>query len=91
MQGGNGKVVLGLGGYGAGVAQDTHHLEGKGERRMLEIWKIEDQSIDRVEGKYFFSANIEPSWHFTVKMPIEIHHFNFEIGKGKNFPHRFFF
>lgn len=30
MQGGNGKVVLGLGGYGAGVAQDTHHLGGKG-------------------------------------------------------------
>lgn len=54
MQGGNGKVVLGLGGYGAGVTQDTHHLGGKRERRMLEIWKIEDQSIDRVEGKYFF-------------------------------------
>lgn len=26
---------------------------------MLEIWKIEDQSIDRVEGKYFFPANIQ--------------------------------
>ncbi len=24
-------------------------------------------------------------------MPIEIHHFNFEIGKGKNFPIFFFF
>lgn len=53
---------------------------------MLEIWKIEDQSIDRVEGKYFFFASIVPSQHFTVKMPIEIHHFNFEIGKGRNFP-----
>lgn len=29
MQGGNGKVVLGLGGYGAGVTQDTHHLGGR--------------------------------------------------------------
>lgn len=28
MQGGNGKVVLGLRGYGTGVAQDTHHLDG---------------------------------------------------------------
>lgn len=56
MQGGNGKVVLGLGGYSARVAQDTHHLGGKGKRRMLEIWKIEDQSTDRVEGKYFFSC-----------------------------------
>ena len=27
----------------------------RGEQRMLYIWKIEDQSIDRVEGKYFFS------------------------------------
>lgn len=63
---------------------------GKGERRMLEIWEIEDQSIDRVEGKYFFSpANIVPPEHFTVKTAIEIHHFNFEMGKGKNFP--FFF
>lgn len=34
----------------------------------------------------FFSANIEPSWHFTVQMAIEIHHFNFEIGKRENFP-----
>lgn len=56
MQGGNREVVLGLGGYSAGVTQDTHHLGGKGEWRMLEIWKIEDQSIDRVEGKYFFSC-----------------------------------
>lgn len=54
MQGGNGKVVLGLGGYSTRVTQDTHHLEGRGGKRMLETWKIEDQSIDRVEGKYFF-------------------------------------
>lgn len=27
---------------------------GGGGKRMLETWKIEDQSIDRVEGKYFF-------------------------------------
>lgn len=53
---------------------------------MLEIWKIEDQSIDRVDRKYIFSANIEPSCHFTVQMAIEIHHFNFEIGKRENFP-----
>lgn len=53
---------------------------------MLEIWKIEDQSIDRVDRKYIFSANIEPSWHFTVQMAIEIHHFNFEIRKRENFP-----
>lgn len=87
MQGGNGKVVLGLGGYSTRVTQDTHHLEGRGGKRMLETWKIEDQSIDRVEGKYFFFfASIVPSQHFTVKMPIEIHHFNFEIGKGRNFP-----
>lgn len=61
MQGGNRKVVLGLGGYCAGVTQDTHHLGVKGKRRMLEIWKIEDQSIDRVKGKVHFSANIVPS------------------------------
>lgn len=58
---------------------------------MLEIWKIEDQSIDRVEGKYFFPANIEPSQLFTVKMPIEICHLNFEIGNGKTSPIFFFF
>lgn len=53
--------MLGLGGYGAGVAQDAHHLEeeeeeGGGEargQRMLEIWKIEDQSADRAEEKHF--------------------------------------
>lgn len=30
---------------------------GEGER-MLETWKIEDQSIDRVEGKYFFFLQV---------------------------------
>lgn len=34
----------------------------------------------------FFPASILPSQHFTVKMPIEIHYFNFEIGTGRNFP-----
>lgn len=55
------------------------------------IWKIEDQSTDRVMGKYFFIANIAPSQHFTVKRPKEIHNFNFEIGKWTNFPVLFFF
>lgn len=85
------KSCWGWEGTALGLLRILITWRGKGERRMLEIWKIEDQSIDRVEGKYFFSANIEPSWHFTVKMPIEIHHFNFEIGKGKNFPIFFFF
>ena len=31
------------------------------ERRMLEIWKIEDQSTYRVEGKFIFPENIVPS------------------------------
>ena len=52
MQRGNGKVVLGLRGYSAWVTQDTHHLEGTGERTM----KREDQSIEKVEEKHFFSC-----------------------------------
>lgn len=48
--------MLGLRGYGTGVAQDTHHLGEEGERgwKMLEIWKIEDQSTDRFEEITFF-------------------------------------
>lgn len=47
--------MLRLGGYGTRVAQDTHHLGGMeaGGQRMLEIWKIEDQSADRAEEKHF--------------------------------------
>lgn len=90
MQGRNGEIVLGLGGYGTGVAQDTHHLQGeKGDQRMLEIWKIEDQSIDRIEGKHIFPCKYRAilALHRTDanrKTPFQL--WNREYGK---LPHPF--
>lgn len=67
MQGRNGEVVLGLGGYGTGVAQDTHHLgEGREKRRMFEFGKLRIKALTELrESTFFFffftPANIESS------------------------------
>lgn len=34
--------MLGLGGYGTGVAQDTHHLEEKGSRGTEDVRNLEN-------------------------------------------------